>query len=100
MSCRDELIGNATHSNAKYCFAKLGQFYLVYLPKGGTTELDLSDQTGTYAVRWFNTRAGGALQESNIRQVSGGGAVSVGSPPAETEEDWLVIVSRNDRAGL
>ena len=34
--------GNAANDNSKYCFAKSGGIYLVYLPNGGTTELDLS----------------------------------------------------------
>jgi hypothetical protein len=37
----DALIGNATHDNSKYCLAKPGEIYLVYLPSGGTTDLDL-----------------------------------------------------------
>ncbi len=39
----DELVGNAKHDNSKYCLAQRGEVYLVYLPHGGETELDLSD---------------------------------------------------------
>ena len=40
MKNADALVGNEQHDNSRYCFAKPGELYLVYLPLGGTTSLD------------------------------------------------------------
>jgi hypothetical protein len=41
MGGADELIGNPQHDNSRYCFSLTGELYLVYLPEGGSTGLDL-----------------------------------------------------------
>jgi hypothetical protein len=67
MSCRDGLVGNSDHSNSRYCLAVPGEIYLVYLPNGGTTELDLNDAAGRkLAVQWFIRRTGGALRVGSV----------------------------------
>ncbi|MCB1233170.1 MAG: DUF5060 domain-containing protein, partial [Verrucomicrobiae bacterium] len=73
MSCADELIGNATNDNRRYCLAKPGEVYLVYLPDGGSTELDLSGTGGKFSVRWFDPRQGGELAAGSVHAVEGGG---------------------------
>jgi Domain of unknown function (DUF5060)/Putative collagen-binding domain of a collagenase len=94
MTNRDDLAGNAEHDNSRYCLAKPRELYLVYLPDGGTMELNLSDATGRYSVRWFNPRAGGPLQQTNQRNVTAGQVVKLGPPPEESKQDWLVIVEQ------
>ena len=47
MKNADELVGNEKHDNSRYCFAKANEVYLVYLPTGNTTTLDLSNATGS-----------------------------------------------------
>jgi hypothetical protein len=90
----DVLIGNEKNDNSKYCLAKPGELYLVYLPKGGTTELDLSGATGRLIVKWFNPRSGGALQDGSVKSVSAGGQAALGAPPADASKDWLVVIRR------
>ena len=92
MASANALIGNTKDDNSKFCFAKKGEFYLVYLPNGGTTDLDLSAAKGTFTVKWFNPRAGGALLNGSGNTVNGGGAVALGNPPADATEDWLVVI--------
>lgn len=92
MSCHDELIGNPGNSNSRYCFAQPGTLYLVYLPDGGTTHLDLTDAPGEFAVHWFNPRVGGPLLAGTVAAVSGGKSVSLGQPPGDPDDDWLAIV--------
>ncbi len=92
MTNADALVGNAEITNSKYCFAKKGEIYLIYLPKGGTTQLDLTEAKRSFAVSWFNPRVGGELLEGSVKSVEGGREVSVGNPPSDLEEDWLVIV--------
>ena len=86
------LVGNSKNDNSKYCFAKAGELYLVYLPNGGTTELDLSGASGKFAVKWFNPRTGGATQDGSVKSVTGGGVVALGNPPTDAGQDWVVLV--------
>ncbi len=94
MKNADALVGNVAHDNSRYCLAKSGSAYLVYLPHGGTAQLDLTGAAGRFGVKWFNPRTGGALQDGSIPTVSGGGKVNVGLPPGEPAEDWLAIVRK------
>ena len=94
MKNADALVGNPKNDNAKYCFAKTGEVYLVFLRDGGTTDLDLSGANGNFTVKWFNPRSGGALVDGSVKSVKGGGKVSLGNPPADSAEDWVVVVRR------
>ena len=94
MENADELLGNPNHDNSKYCLAKPNHIYLAYLPTGGSAGLDLTQAQGVFQVLWFNPRNGGALTASEIRSVVGGKTVSLGQPPSERDEDWLVVVQR------
>jgi hypothetical protein len=94
MTSSNLLVGNKKDDNSKFCFAKAGDIYLVYLPNGGTADLDLSGATGSYKVSWFNPRVGGVLSNGSVITVQGGGTVQLGNPPAETTEDWLVVIRR------
>jgi hypothetical protein len=88
------LIGNPKNDNSKYCLAKPGELYLVYLPKGGTTELDLTGAPGDFSVHWSNPRAGGPLTEGSVKTVAGGSKVALGQPPLDANSDWLIVVRR------
>ena len=94
MQNADELVGNTDHGISKFCFAKKNNVYLVYLPDGGQSELDLKQATGQFSVRWFNPRTGGKLQAGSIAKVSGGKSVSLGTAPADADEDWLIVVTK------
>ncbi|HAV60918.1 MAG TPA: hypothetical protein DCY13_00950 [Verrucomicrobiales bacterium] len=94
MSNANELIGNPGNNNDKYCLARAGDTYLVYLPEGGTSELDLAGTGGSFSVKWFNPREGGKLAHGSVRSVKGGGKVALGNPPADAAEDWLVVVRK------
>jgi Putative collagen-binding domain of a collagenase len=71
-----------------------GKLYLVYLPRGGTTDLDLSGTTGQFAVQWFDPRNGGALKRGSVTGVTRGSRAALGAPPDNRAEDWLVVVRR------
>jgi hypothetical protein len=88
MQHNDEL----TDAEDDYCFARPGEVYAIYLPKGGTTKLNLARSRGSFSVKWFNPRVGGELQRGTVRAVRGPGWVSVGPPPSEREKDWIVLV--------
>ncbi len=89
MEGRDEL----TSSDEDYCFAKPGSIYAVYLPNGGTTDLDLGPNRKTFEVRWFNPRKGGPLQKGAVTVIEGPGSEGIGLPPAEQKSDWVALVA-------
>jgi hypothetical protein len=90
----DELVGNPDHDNSRYCFARPGEVYLVYLPTGGTAELDLGGATGVLDLKWFNPRTGRSLVEGSPKQLKAGAIVSLGAPPSDVNEDWVAVVRR------
>jgi hypothetical protein len=94
MQNADALIGNVASDNSKFCLAQGGKLYLVYLPGGGTSELDLTGAKGSLSVKWFNPRAGGKLVNGSVKSVRAGGPVALGNPPADPDQDWLVVVRR------
>lgn len=77
-----------------YVLAKPGSTYAVYLPNGGATTLDLSGTTGSFEVKWYNPRSGGALVNGSVRTVQGGGVRSLGKAPGATGSDWAALVRR------
>ncbi|MEX0331357.1 MAG: DUF5060 domain-containing protein [Puniceicoccaceae bacterium] len=94
MSNHNHLVGNISDDNSRYCFAESGTLYLVYLPEGGSSSLDLTGQSGTFSVNWFNPRKGGDLMDGQVPSVSGGGVVDLGMPPDNLHEDWLIVVRK------
>ena len=94
MENADELAGNPKNDNSVYCFAKKGEIYLVYLPNGGSGKLDLTNDKGSFSVYWFNPRAGGDLVQTDVKKINGGAVCELGAPPAEPEQDWLVVVKK------
>ena len=75
-----------------YCLAKEGEVYAIYLHDGGTTELDLGKFDSEFEVKWYNPRAGGELEDGNIKILKGPGKVNIGSAPEDSEMDWAILV--------
>ena len=75
-----------------YCFAKAGEVYAIYLHNGGSTDLKL--EAGEFDVHWYDPRSGGALQAGSVKKIDGPGWRTVGSPPTNTDQDWVVLVCR------
>jgi len=94
MQPADELVGNGNQENSRYCFAMPGQLYLVYLPRGGSADLELSGASGDFTVSWFDPRSGGPLKPGSVSTLKGGRTSSLGTPPASADEDWLVVIRR------
>jgi hypothetical protein len=88
-------VGNDNNSNSRYCFARKGDLYLIYLPEGGTTQLDLREAEGTFRIQWLDPRNGGPLAQGSMSTVRGGETVGLGDPPRDVNEDWLIVVRRN-----
>ena len=94
MASHDGLIGNAAGDNSRYCLARPGEVYAVYLPEGGTAILDLGENKGTFTVQWYDPRNGGPLQRGAVTTVRGPGRVSLGEPPGQPADDWAILVRR------
>ncbi len=90
MKHRDEL----TSAPDDYCLADPGTIYVIYLPKGGTTTLDVGATTATFRIRWFNPRAGGPPQPGTLTSTTGPGIVRIGQPAADTDKDWVALIER------
>ena len=95
MTNANSLVANEKHDNSRFCFAKANEVYLVYLPSGSATTLDLSKATGQFSVEWFDPRNGGAMKRGSVTAVQGGAPVSTGMPPDSPNEDWLAVVRRS-----
>lgn len=80
----DDLVGD----NA-WCFSKPNSIYLVYLPNGGSTILDLSStDKPVFGVSWTNPMNG--EQEDATINVTGGEKVTLQAP--SNEHDWIATV--------
>jgi hypothetical protein len=86
MSPADSLV------SAGWCFAEAGEVYAVYLPEGGTAQLDITE--GSFNVGWYNPRAGGELLTGSVETVTGPGKVQLGTPPTDKDNDWVVLVKK------
>jgi len=58
-----------TRSEKDFVFADPGEVYVIYIPDGGASTLNLENNSGTYSVAWFNPRKGGALQQGRVLEV-------------------------------
>lgn len=94
MKNADELIGNPENQNTRFCLAKRGEIYLVYLPEGGSTEIDLSDVKGSFEINWFNPREGGDLQQGTVKRIKGGKTSSIGEAPSDKTQDWVAVIKK------
>jgi hypothetical protein len=94
MAAADGLVGNPGNNEPPFCFAKDGIAYIVYHKNGSDIRLDLSKQSGTFVVKWWNPRKsdGGGLQDGSIQKISGGDIRSLGSPPSDPGSSWAVLV--------
>jgi Domain of unknown function (DUF5060)/Gylcosyl hydrolase family 115 C-terminal domain len=81
MQSSNALVGNIKDTNDKFCFAKPGEIYLVYLPEGGAAELDID---GEYTLQWFNPRDGSKGDRSSFNRI-------LTAPDAN---DWLAVIRR------
>ncbi len=84
----------AVSKGDNYCFSKPGARYVIYLPYGGTTNLDLRKEKGGYTISWFNPREGGKLQKGTKKTVEGGQWVNIGHAPDDVYKDWVVLVEK------
>jgi hypothetical protein len=56
--------------------------------------VNLGGYQGTYEIRWYDPRKGGALQVGSVSSLPAGGRdwVEVGHPPSDPNRDWVLLV--------
>jgi len=82
-----EMIENdgRTSSGADYVFEKNNEVYAVYLPTGGSTNINLP--AGNWVVQWYNPRNG--VMQANTTPVNG----SISAPD---NNDWAALILNCD----
>lgn len=68
--------------------AEPGKVYVVYLPRGGRLELDITEASGDFSARWLNPRQG---TFGEAFSVSSGGVRSMEAPD---QLDWALLISQ------
>jgi hypothetical protein len=92
----DHDLAKASEQGNTYVLTKPGSIYALYNDEAGSgLRLDLSNQTGTYRVQWFDPRNGGGLVDGSVRSVNGGDVVDLGNAPSEINQDWACVVTKN-----
>lgn len=92
---RDNALTSTTND---WVLSDPGSAYVIFLREGGTTTINLPDDKA-YRANWFNPRTG-ELTSGGTPQ--GNGDQSIGNPPSETTQDWVVILTPegDDNNGL
>jgi hypothetical protein len=79
-------------SQGAFVLAKKNSAYAVYLPGGGEAAVKVGG--GSYKVKWYNPRTGGALRDGTVKTVKGPGAQAIGAPPEDANQDWVALLKR------
>ncbi|HET9299049.1 MAG TPA: DUF5060 domain-containing protein, partial [Candidatus Polarisedimenticolaceae bacterium] len=80
-------------SGAAFVVAERGRQYVVYLPLGGSADLDLSHGSGSFDARWYNP-ATGIFQSAVV--VTAGGSLTMTAPATG---DWVLSLRRSCPGG-
>jgi len=76
-------------STPAYLFAKPGEVYVVYLPEGGQTRIDLIKANGQYDLQWFDPRSDATRDGGTV---SGGVLYQLPKPPLV--DDVVAVLRR------
>lgn len=84
-----------TSATNDYVFADENERYVIYLPSGGTTNIDLGNSNEFYTIEWYDPRNGGALQMGSKDGVSASSNANIGNPPSSTSQDWVAYLTKS-----
>ncbi|WP_420645510.1 DUF5060 domain-containing protein [Candidatus Leptofilum sp.] len=100
MQPADNLLSDEAETyNGGQVFAKIGEVYAIHLPDASQpASLDLTAVSGTFTQQWFNPRTGEF--EGAVNNITGGGIVSLGLPPNNSSEDWVILLKNTSNPGL
>jgi len=84
-------------ASTRYCLAKPGVEYLIYLPDGGRVTVDLSDALGEFDVEWLDPSTGERVSGGTI---DGGGPREFGSPFSGDAVLYVVVKVASGQRGI
>jgi hypothetical protein len=79
-----------------YAFAKEGEVYVIYLPAGISTQIDLGQSAHEYSAQWFDPKQGGDLRKLGFNYVKGPGMNLLEPPINMSGRDWVLLLLRNN----
>lgn len=90
MKGHDELLSN----RKAYCLAKKDEIYVVYLPKGETTELTIGD--GAFTIAFYDPMEGGKLYDKQNEgwKITKPNSVELSSYNGQSNKDWVIVIAR------
>ncbi|WP_422079366.1 DUF5060 domain-containing protein [Ulvibacterium sp.] len=90
MQGHDELLSNPK----AYCFAKKDEIYVVYLPKGETTELIIGD--GAFSIAFYDPMEGGKLYDKQNEgwKITKPNSVELSPYNGQSNKDWVIVIAR------
>jgi hypothetical protein len=90
MQDHDELLSNPK----AYCFAKKDEIYVVYLPKGETTELTIGD--GAFTIAFYDPLEGGKLYDKQNEgwKITKPNSVELSAYNGQSNRDWVILIAR------
>ncbi|NNE75761.1 MAG: hypothetical protein HKN31_01670, partial [Pricia sp.] len=90
MQNHDELLSNPKG----YCFAKKDEIYVVYLPKGETTDLAIGD--GAFTIAFYDPKEGGKLYDKQNEgwKITKPNSVELSAYNGQKEKDWVIVIAR------
>ena len=91
---RMKLCEASTGDTNNLCICVPGETYAIYCPNGGPAQLDLSNESGSFKLEWYNPRNGDKLELGSFIPLIGGSKVDLGSPPENPNMDWVILVTK------
>lgn len=89
---KSEFLSNRSDNEA-YLTGILGEQYAVYFPDGGSVDLDLSESSGTFSMKWLDVETSRWQDDTTVR---GGGKIRIETPGSG---NWVALleVSHNQQ---
>ena len=89
-------VGGIETDGEGYLLSNDSDYFVAFLPSGGTATVNLDDDGNTYTITWFNPREGGMLQDGSITNVASGDDVAIGFAPEDESSSWVVFIKKDD----
>lgn len=90
MQGHDELLSN----KKAFCFAKKDEIYVVYLPKGEQTDLQIGD--GAFTIAFYDPMEGGMLYDKQNEgwKITKPNSVVLSAYNGLKDKDWVIVIAR------
>lgn len=90
MKADDEFLSN----KKAFCFAKKDEVYVVYLPKGEKTDLQIGD--GAFTIAFYDPMEGGLLHDKQNEgwKITKPNSVELSAYNRQTDKDWVIVIMR------